>query len=324
MLAVRAALQRRGRPTAGRAPGPARGTNRGGAARRCHARRPPRAAQRRTGARCRAGGTAHPQRRRATTSTSRASRSTTRRRAIAPSAQSPCCLEHEAAGEDREATVKDALLAGEQVSGAPVDRRAQRAGQARCGGRRRARRGYRRGARRSDRTTALPRGPRRARWPAASRPDAGRSPPRRRRHHPPGSKPGRTAAALAEQPLGLGQRRPPATSSRRRGSRLRGQDAHAGPGTQYLLGQAGARRSGVRRVREQIRRVARGHTAPPAPPGANEIPGIGTPTASAVACTTSAGSLRLARSMNQAPSGSCSSASAAASSANRVLPRPGR
>jgi hypothetical protein len=86
----------------------------------------------------------------------------------------------------------------------------------------------------------------------------------------------------------------------------RGQDAHAGPGAQNLLGQAGARVDQVLAVVEHDQRLARGQMRHQRLQAERDA-GIGTPTASAAACATSAGSLRLARSTNQAPSGSCAS-----------------
>ena len=169
-------------------------------------------------------------------------------------------LEGEAAGEHREATVKDALLAGEQVM-APVDRGPQRllAGQrsaapgaehvealaqARCDlverQRGRAGRGELDRQRHAVQTPAdLLHGARGAVRAIEARP--------------------RRGGALAEQPLGLGQRGHPPGDLVGAAQRLaaRSQDAHAGPGAQNLLGQAGTRVDQVLAVVEYEHRLAR-------------------------------------------------------------------
>ena len=170
-------------------------------------------------------------------------------------------LEREPSGEDREPTEEHALLAREQVM-APVDRGPQRllAGQRRAAAgaehveavaqargdllerqRGRAGRGELDGQRHAVQTPAdLLHGAGGAVRGIEARP--------------------RRGGALAEQPLGLGQRGHPPGDLVGAAQRLaaRGQDAHAGPGAQNLLGQAGARVDQVLAVVENEQRLARG------------------------------------------------------------------
>ena len=169
-------------------------------------------------------------------------------------------LEREPTGEHGEATVKDALLTGEQVV-APVDRGAQRllAGQ----------RGATTGA---EHVEALAQA--RGDLIERQRGRASRGELDRQRHavqtpadllHGAGGVRGiearpRSGGALAEQPLGLGQRGHPPNDLVGTPQRLaaRGQDAHARPGSQNLLGQAGTRVDQVLAVVENDQRIASG------------------------------------------------------------------
>ena len=121
-----------------------------------------------------------------------------------------------------------------------------------------------------------------------------------------GSKPGRAAAARSQNSRSASASegtRQATSSAQRSGSRLVARTRTPGPAR---------RTSSARRAHASIRcsqlsrtinasRVARCATSASR---AERDAGIGTPTASAAACATSAGSLRLARSTNQAPSGS--------------------
>ena len=193
-------------------------------------------------------------------STSRASRST-----ISPPGDGAAGahllggLQREAAGEDGQAAEEHALLAGEQVV-APLDRGAQRllarARRAAAAGEDveavvQARRDLVERQRRR-------RAPRPARWPAACRPGAGRSPrssPRPARSGEAGVAP---AARSTNRRLGLGQRRHAPGDLALAVQRLaaRGQDAHAGPGAQQVLGQARAGVDDVLAVVEHDDRLA--------------------------------------------------------------------
>jgi hypothetical protein len=170
-------------------------------------------------------------------------------------------LEREAAGEDREPTVKDALLGGEQVV-APVDRGPQRLLP-----------GQRRAAACAEQVEALAQV--RGDLVERERGRAGRGELDGQRHavQAPAdllhgadgvirgieARP-RRGGALAEQPLGLGQGGHPPGDLVGAVQRLaaRGQDAHAGPGAQNLLGQAGARVDQVLAVVEHDQRLPRG------------------------------------------------------------------
>ena len=117
----------------------------------------------------------------------------------------------------------------------------------------------------------------------------------------------RRGGAFTNSRLGLGQRGHPPGDLAGATQRLAagGQNVHAGRGAQNLLGQAGARVDQVLAVVEHEQRFARRRRWAASASRAERAAGIGTPTASAAAWATSAGSLRLARSMNHAPSGSC-------------------